>query len=74
MMAKNPWPPDIGFSEQIEKRIIMSEFQKYMQIELLALSERIKSQLAMSDNAKPHGSRNGVPDSTGGYALKHEWL
>lgn len=23
---------------------------------------------------KPHGSRNGEPDSDGGYALKYEWL
>lgn len=23
---------------------------------------------------KPHGSRNGQPDSDGGYALKHTWL
>ena len=23
---------------------------------------------------KPHGSRNGSPDSDGGYALKHRWL
>ena len=23
---------------------------------------------------KPHGSRNGVPDSDGGYALKQSWL
>lgn len=23
---------------------------------------------------KPHGSRNGAPDSDGGYALKHSWL
>jgi hypothetical protein len=23
---------------------------------------------------KPHGTRNGEPDSAGGYALKHEWL
>lgn len=23
---------------------------------------------------KPHGTRNGAPDSHGGYALKHEWL
>lgn len=23
---------------------------------------------------KPHGRRNGEPDSAGGYALKHEWL
>lgn len=22
----------------------------------------------------PHGSRNGEPDSVGGYALKHRWL
>lgn len=22
----------------------------------------------------PHGTRNGQPDSTGGYALKHRWL
>lgn len=23
---------------------------------------------------KPHGTRNGEPDSDGGYALKHQWL
>ncbi|MGD9670247.1 MAG: hypothetical protein AB7U75_14615 [Hyphomicrobiaceae bacterium] len=23
---------------------------------------------------KPHGKRNGEPDSDGGYALRHEWL
>lgn len=23
---------------------------------------------------EPHGTRNGVPDSDGGYALKHGWL
>lgn len=23
---------------------------------------------------KPHGRRNGQPDSAGGYALKHRWL
>lgn len=23
---------------------------------------------------KPHGTRNGVPDSNGGYALKQEWM
>lgn len=23
---------------------------------------------------KPHGKRNGEPDSAGGYALKHSWL
>ena len=23
---------------------------------------------------KPHGMRNGEPDSDGGYALKHRWL
>jgi hypothetical protein len=23
---------------------------------------------------KPHGTRNGEPDSNGGYALHHEWL
>ena len=23
---------------------------------------------------KPHGTRNGEPDSNGGYALKHFWL
>ncbi len=23
---------------------------------------------------KPHGRRNGEPDSDGGYVLKHEWL
>lgn len=23
---------------------------------------------------KPHGTRNGEPDSNGGYAFKHQWL
>lgn len=23
---------------------------------------------------EPHGTRNGEPDRTGGYALKHEWI
>ena len=23
---------------------------------------------------KPHGMRNGEPDSNGGYALKHRWI
>ena len=23
---------------------------------------------------EPHGTRNGEPDSNGGYALKHQWL
>ena len=23
---------------------------------------------------EPHGSRNGAPDSDGGYALKHQWM
>lgn len=23
---------------------------------------------------EPHGSRNGAPDSNGGYALKHQWM
>ena len=23
---------------------------------------------------KPHGTRNGNPDSDGGYALKHKWM
>ena len=23
---------------------------------------------------RPHGSRNGEPDRSGGYALRHEWL
>jgi hypothetical protein len=23
---------------------------------------------------KPHGLRNGQPDTSGGYALKHEWI
>jgi hypothetical protein len=23
---------------------------------------------------EPHGSRNGTPDSNGGYALKHKWI
>lgn len=24
--------------------------------------------------SKPHGTRNGQPDTSGGYALKHRWL
>lgn len=24
--------------------------------------------------SKPHGRRNGEPDSDGGYALNHEWI
>lgn len=24
--------------------------------------------------AKPHGTRNGEPDTDGGYALRHEWI
>lgn len=24
--------------------------------------------------AKPHGTRNGEPDQSGGYALKHKWI
>jgi hypothetical protein len=23
---------------------------------------------------KPHGTRNGEPDTSGGYALKHQWI
>ena len=23
---------------------------------------------------EPHGTRNGAPDTSGGYALRHEWL
>jgi hypothetical protein len=23
---------------------------------------------------EPHGTRNGQPDSDGGYALEHKWL
>jgi hypothetical protein len=23
---------------------------------------------------KPHGTRNGEPDSAGGYALNHRWM
>lgn len=23
---------------------------------------------------RPHGTRNGVPDTDGGYALRHEWI
>jgi hypothetical protein len=24
--------------------------------------------------SKPHGTRNGKPDSAGGYALRHQWI
>jgi hypothetical protein len=27
-----------------------------------------------SGTSKPHGTRNGEPDTDGGYALKHRWL
>lgn len=32
------------------------------------------AQLWPNGTAKPHGRRNGEPDSAGGYALKHQWL
>lgn len=27
-----------------------------------------------SGTKRPHGTRNGEPDTSGGYALKHQWL
>lgn len=32
------------------------------------------SSLWPNGTTEPHGRRNGVPDSDGGYALKHSWL
>ena len=31
-------------------------------------------QLWPNGTASPHGTRNGEPDSDGGYAIKHRWL
>lgn len=32
------------------------------------------SMLWRDGTPEPHGTRNGEPDSNGGYALRHEWL
>ena len=32
------------------------------------------SRLWPEGTPEPHGTRNGAPDRSGGYALKHEWL
>ena len=32
------------------------------------------SRLYPKGTETPHGTRNGVPDSDGGYALKHRWI
>lgn len=34
----------------------------------------LSARLWPKGTAKPHGTRNGEPDSTGGYALKQRWL
>ena len=39
-----------------------------------ALVYNLGNALWPNGTRKPHGTRNGVPDSEGGYALKHEWL
>lgn len=35
---------------------------------------RLGKALGPEGTPKPHGTRNGEPDSDGGYALKHEWI
>lgn len=35
---------------------------------------RLGRTLWPSGTSKPHGTRNGEPDTDGGYALKHHWL
>lgn len=39
-----------------------------------ALVYELGSALWPSGTPKPHGNRNGAPDSAGGYALKHSWI
>jgi len=34
----------------------------------------LSSTLWPNGTKKPHGTRNGEPDTDGGYALKHEWV
>lgn len=34
----------------------------------------LSSRLWPNGTPEPHGTRNGEPDSSGGYALKQEWL
>lgn len=35
---------------------------------------RLLAMLKPDGAPAPHGTRNGEPDTAGGYALKHEWL
>jgi hypothetical protein len=35
---------------------------------------RLGAALWPNGTDKPHGTRNGEPDSNGGYALKHQWI
>lgn len=35
---------------------------------------RLGSTMWPEGTSKPHGTRNGEPDTDGGYALKHEWI
>ena len=35
---------------------------------------RLGSKLWPKGTKKPHGTRNGKPDTDGGYALEHSWL
>lgn len=39
-----------------------------------ALVYSLGSTLWPKGTPKPHGTRNGEPDTAGGYALKHSWL
>lgn len=35
---------------------------------------RLGSRLWPNGTPEPHGTRNGEPDTAGGYALRHRWL
>jgi hypothetical protein len=39
-----------------------------------ALVYRLGSVLWPNGTPEPHGTRNGEPDTCGGYALKHRWM
>lgn len=39
-----------------------------------AIVHALGNALWLTGTPTPHGMRNGEPDSSGGYALRHEWL
>ena len=40
----------------------------------LALVHNLGMVLWLQGTSEPHGTRNGEPDSNGGYVLKHRWI